>query len=727
MRTILKQYFGYDEFRPLQEEIIDNIVAQKDALVIMPTGGGKSLCYQLPALQLDGMTLVISPLIALMKDQVDALKANGIPAEFINSSLSPEEIYQIQKRAQNGMVKILYVAPERLAVMEFNRFLKTIDIRLIAIDEAHCISEWGHDFRPEYRNLKKLRHDFPSIPVVALTATATLKVRRDIVDQLSLQSAKLFLRSFNRENLNYAIQPKKGVFDQLMVLLEKHRDQSVIIYCSSRKTTEELAEDLRKEKFLALAYHAGLDEKIRTKTQEKFIRDEITIIVATIAFGMGIDKPDVRLVVHYDLPKSLEGYYQETGRAGRDGLASECVLFYSYGDKMKQDYFIRQISRDDERILAEQKLDQVIEFCELQHCRRAYLLKYFGENWETENCGNCDTCLNPKEDFEATEISRKIMSAVIRTGERFGINHVVDVLLGKNTKKIRDIGHNQLTVFGIEKKFDKEEIRHFIQSLLSRKYLMKNEGKYPTIRVSDMGRDALKYGERIILSKPQEVMKRVAGKQKGDLSFDSALFKELQILRKELANEKNVPPFVIFSDVSLREMSHYFPQTLDSFAHITGVGAMKLEQYGEMFLGIIRSYANENGKRELEIPYRQKVLKSTEKNTGDLSAQMKPQSSAGTFLITKELFMKKLPLHDIAAERGLKPGTILNHLEKLIEEGVEIDIEYLAPRPERLKQISAAFKESGGYMLAPARQILGEKCSYDELRLARIFIKREGM
>ncbi|MGL5831128.1 MAG: RecQ family ATP-dependent DNA helicase, partial [Candidatus Altimarinota bacterium] len=415
MRTILKNYFGYDEFRPLQEEIIDNVLAKKDTLVIMPTGGGKSLCYQLPAIKLEGLTLVVSPLIALMKDQVDSLKANGVPAEFINSSLSTVDIEEIQWRAEEGKIKILYIAPERLSVEAFREFLGKINVQLIAIDEAHCISEWGHDFRPEYRNLKKLRGDFPEVPVIALTATATLKVKKDIIEQLHLQSAKVFSRSFNRENLSYAVQPKRGVFDQLQVLLEKHKDQSVIIYCSSRKTTEELALDLRKLNITAAAYHAGLDPEKRSATQDKFIRDEINIIVATIAFGMGIDKPDVRLVVHYDLPKSLEGYYQETGRAGRDGLASECVLFYSYGDKMKQDYFIRQISAEDERMMAEQKLDQVIEFCELQHCRRGYLLKYFGEIWETVNCASCDSCITPKEEFDATEVTNKILSAIIRT------------------------------------------------------------------------------------------------------------------------------------------------------------------------------------------------------------------------------------------------------------------------------------------------------------------------
>jgi len=725
VRTILKNYFGYDQFRPLQEEIINTVLDKKDALVIMPTGGGKSLCYQLPALRLDGVTLVVSPLIALMKDQVDALKANGVAAEFINSSLTADEIYQVQRKAQNGQLKILYIAPERLSVDSFKQFLENINVQLIAIDEAHCISEWGHDFRPEYRNLKKLRKDFPTIPVIALTATATIKVRKDIIEQLSLQKAQIFLRSFNRENLTYFVQPKQGVFDQLLGLLEKHRDQSVIIYCSSRKTTEELTEDLKKAKFSVLPYHAGLDQQKRSTTQEKFIRDEISIIVATIAFGMGIDKPDVRLVVHYDLPKSLEGYYQETGRAGRDGLASECVLFYSYGDKMKQDYFIRQISKEDERMMAEQKLDQVIEFCQLSHCRRGYLMKYFGENWELGNCGNCDVCITPKEEFDATEISHKILSTVIRTGERFGMNHVIDVLLGKNSKKIRDLRHDILPVFGVEKKFQKEEIRHFILALLSKNLLEKNDGEYPTLKVSEMGREFLKYREKIALVKPQVVQKTVVKKRQEDLDFDSALFKELQILRKEIANQKNVPPFVIFSDVSLREMSHYFPQSLESFQKISGVGATKLTQYGAQFLQIIKYYARENDKTEMDIPLRQKDLKMKEKVGDGRESIGKSQSSSLTFQKTKELFLQKLSLSRIAERRGLNTGTILTHLEKLIEEGEKIDIAHLAPSAQRLEKIRAAFKESGGPILSPVRKILGEDFSYEELRLVRILMRSE--
>jgi ATP-dependent DNA helicase RecQ len=724
MLTVLKDYFGYEEFRPLQEEIINNVLNKKDTFVIMPTGGGKSLCYQLPALKLKGVTLVISPLIALMKDQVDSLKANGITAEFINSSLAADQIYDIQQKARAGSVKILYIAPERLAVESFRYFLENVPVELIAIDEAHCISEWGHDFRPEYRNLKKLRRDFPEVPVIALTATATLKVQRDIIEQLGLEQAAIFSRSFNRENLSYSVQPKRGVFDQLLKLLEKHNQKSAIIYCSSRKTTEELAEDLRKEKFNALPYHAGLDQQKRTATQEKFIRDEVDIIVATIAFGMGIDKPDVRLVVHYDIPKSLEGYYQETGRAGRDGLASECVLFYSYGDKIKQDFFIRQITTDAERITAEQKLDQVIEFCELQHCRRAYLLKYFGEKWEQKNCGNCDSCVTPQEEFEATEITRKILSAIIRTGERFGANHIIDVLQGKKTKKVAALNHDALPVFGIETHFQKEEIRHIIMALISNSLLAKNDGQYPTLQVTAVGRAFLEYRQKIFLNKPKAAEPARAKTRSGELDFSQELFGELRILRKGLADQKNVPPFVIFSDVSLREMSHYFPLSLDSFQKINGVGAMKLTQYGEPFLKIIQSYAEKHNQPEIPIPG--KTDSSPRRaNSGSITRERadKPESSSSTFQKTRELILQKLPLAIIAEQRGLSPGTILGHLEKLIEAGEQFDLKHLEPSPERLQRISLAFKETGGPTLSPVRAILGPDFSYEELRLARILIR----
>ncbi|MEE3003994.1 MAG: ATP-dependent DNA helicase RecQ, partial [Chloroflexota bacterium] len=445
----LKTYFGFDRFLPLQEEIISRVLSKKDAMVLMPTGGGKSLCYQLPAVLFSGVTIVVSPLIALMKDQVDGLLAHGIAAGFINSSLTASQINRVQQMTRDGAFKILYVAPERLALPGFKDFLDSVDVSLFAIDEAHCISEWGHEFRPDYRNLRTLRQDFPTVPIVALTATATEQVRRDIVNQLGLGQAQVFISSFNRPNLNYAVQPKRKSFDQLLTLLNKHKNEPVIIYRFSRNSTEELVDDLAEEGFNALAYHAGLGPEVRRETQEKFIRDKVPIIVATIAFGMGIDKPDVRMVVHYDLPKTLEGYYQETGRAGRDGLPSDCVLFFSNQDRLKQEYFIRQILDQAERENAEKKLRQVIEFAELWNCRRKYLIEYLGEGWSETSCDGCDNCTTTRETTDATEISQKILSAVIRTGNRFGARHVADVLLGKRTKQIERWQHDDLTVFGI--------------------------------------------------------------------------------------------------------------------------------------------------------------------------------------------------------------------------------------------------------------------------------------
>ena len=428
--TLLKSHFGYETFRPLQAEIIDNVLARADSLALLPTGGGKSLCYQLPALVFGGTTLVVSPLIALMKDQVDALNANGIPAGFINSSLSPSEVGSVQGQVHRGHIKLLYVAPERLAVPWFRRFLHSLELSLIAIDEAHCISEWGHEFRPDYRNLRQLREEFPSTPVIALTATATERVREDIIAQLGLKRGRVFQSSFNRSNLSYLVRPKGNSWEELVSLLERYRNRPAIVYCFSRQETEELAAGLNVRGLLARPYHAGLDSETRRQTQEDFVRDRMSVIVATIAFGMGIDKPDIRLVVHYSLPKSLEGYYQETGRAGRDGSPSECVLFFTYADKVRQDYFINQIEDAAEQRNAQQKLARMVEFAQLPTCRRRFMMEYFGERWAEENCGGCDVCLESREEFDATEIAGKILSAVVRTGERFGANHVIQVLTG---------------------------------------------------------------------------------------------------------------------------------------------------------------------------------------------------------------------------------------------------------------------------------------------------------
>ncbi|MDP3778661.1 MAG: DNA helicase RecQ [bacterium] len=589
---LLKQYFGYENFRPRQEEIILHTLAGKDALVLMPTGGGKSLCYQLPALALSGLTVVISPLIALMKDQVDALSSNGIPAAFINSSLKANDTSRIIGEIKNGRIKILYVAPERLATPGFLDFLTSIPLSLIAIDEAHCISEWGHDFRPDYRNLRRLRTHFPAIPIIALTATATERVREDILGQLKLSSPRVFVSSFNRPNLTYAAYPKQNAFDKLIQILNRYKGKPVIIYRFSRNDTEKLALKLNRAGIKALAYHAGLDADTRRETQDKFIKDNTPIIVATIAFGMGIDKPDVRLVVHYDLPKSVEGYYQETGRAGRDGLPSECILFYSYGDTSKHYRFINEISDPTERKRAENNLKQVVSYGELSTCRRKFLLSYFGEaDTIIDSCNSCDNCTGGTDTVDATLIAQKIMSAILRTNERYGASYIANVLTGKNDEKIIMHQHDSLSVYGIAKDFKKNQIVRIINALCGQGLLIRRGDEYPTYALSLRGKQILKDRESIALSK---LVMTAPKKESRPLSsaapVNPFLFDELRTLRKQFAEELNVPPYVIFGDRTLQEMCQYLPKDQEELSGIFGVGSRKLEQFGTAFLQVITPY-----------------------------------------------------------------------------------------------------------------------------------------
>ena len=597
-RAILKTRFGFDEFLPLQSEIIDTVLAGQDSLVLMPTGGGKSLCYQLPALMLGGTTLVISPLIALMKDQVDALNESGIPAGYINSTLTEEEAWQVTSAARNGELALLYAAPERLARDGFRNFLRQIGITLIAVDEAHCISEWGHDFRPDYRNLRWLRDEFASTPVIALTATATGRVRNDIISQLGLQNGRVFVSSFNRGNLTYTVRPKSEAWGATLSLFEARSGQSAIIYCATQQETENLAAGLSDRGINARAYHAGLDPATRRRTQEDFQRDRISVVVATIAFGMGIDKPDVRLVIHDSMPKSVEGYYQETGRAGRDGLPADCVLFYAYADKAKQDYFINQMNDAAEQRIAREQLSRMVDYAQLADCRRRYLLRYFGEELPEQNCGACDVCLNPREEFDATEISQKILSAVIRTGERFGAAHIIQVLRGGRGKRVRELGHDTLSVHGIAREYGVEQLREIIGHIMSRG-LLRTEGEaFPILTVTEAGRGLLRTRSPVSLPRPIDTntpqprpqTSRSGGSAAPDIPFDADLFEELRALRRRLADERDVPAFVIFSDASLKQMAARFPRTPADFGRISGVGTTKMEQYGDAFVAVIQRY-----------------------------------------------------------------------------------------------------------------------------------------
>ncbi|MEA3272612.1 MAG: DNA helicase RecQ [Patescibacteria group bacterium] len=707
MKRLLKIHFGYDDFRPFQKEAIDGVLQGRDTFVLMPTGGGKSLCYQLPSLKLKGITLVISPLIALMKDQVDGLKANGIPAEFINSSLTPKENFQIQKAVKEGEIKILYVAPERLSVPSFRDFLQTINISLIAIDEAHCISEWGHDFRPDYYNLKFLKERFPQIPIIALTATATAKVREDIVLQLSLKNPNLCISNFDRPNLTLNIFRKKRTYDKILRLMEKYKGESVIIYCFSRKETERIAQDLNLDGFNALPYHAGLDSQTRKKNQDLFIKDEVDIIVATIAFGMGIDKPDIRLVIHYTFPKTLEGYYQEIGRAGRDGLPSECALFYSYGDKMKHEYFLNQMEDDGEREKSFKKMQKVIDYCEQMFCRRKYLLRYFGEDYVLEDCKGCDVCLGDKTTFDATIIAQKILSCVVRTGSRFGKNYIIDVLKGKSTEQILRNQHDQLSVFDIVDDFSKDELKYVINSLCALDFLQISEGNYPTLAFSTKGVDFLKQKQKLELKKMREsYIDKVENKTlKQKLEHDTRLFEKLRVLRKQIADKMNVPPFVVFSDVSLRAMSHYFPCDADNFLKIEGVGAKKLESFGARFIEIIQEHTKQNNLLPKEMPYINKRRPINNQN----------------YEKTKQMLAQKLSISEIADKQGFARGTIINHIEKLILAGENVEIKHIKPLQKNIQEIKLAFEKSNSAFLKPVHQFLKGKHSYEDIKLARLF------
>ena len=604
LRRLLKQHFGYDEFRPRQEAIIANALAGRHGLVIIPTGGGKSLCYQLPAMATGGLTLVVSPLIALMKDQVDALRANGIPAAFINSTLSFDELGRVQQAALAGGLKILYAAPERVSTPGFRRFLESLRVGLIAIDEAHCISEWGHDFRPDYRNLAELRSRFPDTPVMALTATATERVREDITAQLRLGDCPHFISSFDRANLTYSVRPKQRAFRKLVELLDERRGESAIIYCFSRRETERLADQLTAGGHPALAYHAGLDPETRRRAQERFIDGDVPIVAATIAFGMGIDKPDIRLVVHYSLPKSIEGYYQETGRAGRDGQPSDCVLFFSQGDRSKQEYFIQQIGDDAARDVAERQLNQVVEYGRLRTCRRKYLLAYFGEAMEGESCGRCDSCLGEYRSVDVTQPAKKILSAVIRTGEQFGIGYVNRVLLGSGDKRIGKFGHDRLSVYAIVDDYDRNGLRNIAEMLVERGLLAKEQGSLGVMRVTPEGRAWLRGGQSLEIevraddSSPQGMQRgdESAGRRKesGAAVYDQALFEKLRALRRRLAEEQSVPAFVVFGDAALRGLAAARPVTPDAMLQVSGVGPAKLQKYGEPFLAAIREHGQGN-------------------------------------------------------------------------------------------------------------------------------------
>lgn len=589
----LQKYFGYSTFRPLQEDIITRILEKKDTFVLMPTGGGKSLCYQLPSLVLEGTTIVISPLISLMKDQVDVLKQNGIAAEYLNSSLQINEQQEVLKKLKNKELSLLYVAPERLIQDNFLDVLKTVPINFFAIDEAHCISQWGHDFRPEYRKLNIIRNHFSDKSIVALTATATPQVKEDIIERLKLQEAKIFQASFNRPNLSYTVIPKQNPYDQLSEYIAKHKGESGIIYCQSRATVETVASYLQQQGIKALPYHAGLSDNERAKNQESFIREDTDIIVATIAFGMGIDKPNVRFVIHYNLPKTLEHYYQETGRAGRDGLPSECILLFNFADRFAHERFIREKESEQERLIAIQQLNKVTDFAQNTICRRAQLLRYFGEETDITNCASCDNCTVEREMFDATIIAQKILSTIYHLKGKFGVAQVVNILLGSKAQKILDYNHHKLSTYGIVDDFDRNEIKTIIYALIHEGYIEQSQDEYGILGLTEKSIPLLKNETKLELVKPTKI-KVSKNKKVDEKTINPDLFNTLRILRKQLADEANLPPYIIFSDASLKDMAAHIPRNKTEFRQIKGVGDMKLEAYGDIFLKEIKKYLEKN-------------------------------------------------------------------------------------------------------------------------------------
>ncbi|MFM1769806.1 MAG: ATP-dependent helicase RecQ [Verrucomicrobiota bacterium] len=592
MLDVLQRHFGYASFRPLQEAIIRDALAGRDVFALLPTGGGKSLCFQLPAVARPGLTVVISPLIALMKDQVDALQASGVAATFLNSSLPAGEGARRLRGVRQGEYSLLYVAPERLLLSGFLEELPRWPVRLIAVDEAHCISEWGHDFRPEYRQLATLRALLPGVPVMALTATATERVRADILTQLHLREPACYVASFNRPNLTYTVVPKSGAYEQTLEFIRRRTRDSGIVYCQSRRAAESLAARLEADGVRAAPYHAGLDAAVRARHQERFLRDEVAVVCATIAFGMGINKPNVRFVIHYDLPKNIEGYYQETGRAGRDGLPGECLLLFSPGDVVKQRQFLQE-KPAEERAVAEAQLAQMVHYAESAGCRRAALLGYFGESFPEEGCGACDNCLQPRETWDGTRSAQKFLSCIYRIREhsRFGVGlaHIVEVLTGAETEKVRKFGHDQISTYGIGQEHTRAEWAAIGRELIRLGLARQDAARFNILELTEDGLDCLRTRRAVQLTKPMQAPAAKAPRS-GSIACDEALFEELRALRKALADERGVPPYIVFSDVSLRQMARLYPQTPAELRRVSGVGEAKLRDFGAAFLNAIDTF-----------------------------------------------------------------------------------------------------------------------------------------
>jgi ATP-dependent DNA helicase RecQ len=715
----LKKYFGFDTFKGNQEPIIRNVLAGRDTFVLMPTGGGKSLCYQLPAVMKKGTAIIISPLIALMKNQVDAMRNfstdDGV-AHFLNSSLTKTEITKVKKDVLSGKAKLLYVAPESLTKEENIEFLKNIDISFYAIDEAHCISEWGHDFRPEYRRIRPIVDTIGRAPIIALTATATPKVQHDIQKNLGILEADIFKSSFNRPNLYYEIKSKQDVTKEIIKYIKNNTGKSGIIYCLSRKKVEEIAEVLKVNGIKALPYHAGMDSATRTANQDKFLMEDADIIVATIAFGMGIDKPDVRFVIHYDIPKSLEGYYQETGRAGRDGGEGNCIAYYSYNDILKLEKFMHGKPIAEQEI-GKQLLLETVSYCESSVCRRKLLLHYFGEEYLNDNCEACDNCLHPKAQFEGNDSVVSVLDTILSVKEKFKADHIANILSGKITAAIKSYKHHKLEFFGIGEDKDEKFWNMVIRQALIAKFLTKDIENYGLLKVTQKGLEFLENPTSFMLAEDHDY----ADTTDEDNAFgartsavDEELFSILKDLRKKLSKQKDVPPFVIFQDPSLEDMAIQYPITIDELQNISGVGAGKAQRYGEEFIEIIKKYVEE---KEIIRPL-DMVVKSVVNKSGI------------KVYIIQSIDVKR-PLEDIAEAKGMEMGELISEIEAIVHSGTRINLDYYINTTiddERQQDIYSYFREEAETdSLEAAMKELGNEFEEAEIRLMRIkFLSEMG-